>query len=178
MGVDTILRRRVSPVVFTSRLPFDERRVQAAAIYCSDGRFGEQMDEFLHSGLRLPRYDRVAAPGGAACLAGHAMTYYEQTAMESQVEFLVREHGLRRIVLIAHDGCAFYKSLWHGLDSVEEQQASDLRKAVERITLWQPGLKIEAYFARKVDGQIAFERWSSGNGDDVAGQRKDRWAIS
>ena len=167
MTVQTNLRRRARPVAFTSRLPFDERRVQAAAIYCSDGRFGEQMDEFLHAGLHLPRYDRVAAPGGAACLAGHAMTYYEQTAMESEVEFLVREHGLRRIVLIAHDGCAFYKSLGHGPASIEEQQAIDLRKAVERITLWQPGLEIEAYFARKVDGNIVFERWPTGDGDDL-----------
>lgn len=178
MAVKTNLRGRARRVTFTSRVPFDERRVQAAAIYCSDGRFGEQMDEFLHEGLHLPRYDRVAAPGGAACLAGHAMTYYEQTAMESEVEFLVREHGLRRIVLIAHDGCAFYKSLWHGLESVEAQQSHDLKKAVERITLWQPGLQIEAYFARKVDDKIAFERWATSDETAASGHSRDPWAMA
>ena len=48
---------------FESSLRFDENRIHAAAIYCSDGRYGEQFDDFLHSGLKLPRYDRLAVPG-------------------------------------------------------------------------------------------------------------------
>ena len=35
----------------------------AAAVYCSDGRFGEHVDDFLHNALKLPRYDRLAVPG-------------------------------------------------------------------------------------------------------------------
>src|SRR3954467_2758875 len=89
-----------SPVIYASRTPFDERRVGAAAVYCSDGRFGEQMDEFLHEGLRLPRYDRVAIPGGAACLAGHSCAHHAKHALERQLEFLIREHALARVVLI------------------------------------------------------------------------------
>ena len=45
---------------------FDENRIRAAALYCSDGRFGEQIDDFLHNGLKLPRCDRLVVPGGAA----------------------------------------------------------------------------------------------------------------
>src|SRR3954454_9654626 len=85
-------------VLYASRTAFDERRVGAAAVYCSDGRFGEQMDEFLHEGLRLPRYDRVAVPGGAACLAGHAEAYHARHALQRQLEFLIREHGLNCVV--------------------------------------------------------------------------------
>jgi hypothetical protein len=51
---------------FISTVPFTEARIRAASIYCSDGRFGEQIDEFLHQGLGLPRYDRLAVPGGPA----------------------------------------------------------------------------------------------------------------
>src|SRR4051794_30188029 len=74
-----------SAAPYTSRLPFDARRVGAAAVYCSDGRFGEQMDEFLHDGLGLPRYDRVAVPGGAACIAGHTKAIWEEGSMERQL---------------------------------------------------------------------------------------------
>src|SRR3982751_5992469 len=101
--------------VYAARTPFDANRVGAAAVYCSDGRFGEQMDEFLHAGLGLPRYDRLALPGGAACLAGHTCAFHAKHALERQLEFLIREHGLNRVVLIAHEGCAFYKELWLGL---------------------------------------------------------------
>jgi hypothetical protein len=146
-------------IVYSSRVPFDERRVGAAAIYCSDGRFGEQMDEFLHDGLGLPRYDRLAIPGGAGCLAAHVSSYHARTALERQLEFLIREHGLTRIVLIAHDGCAFYRDLWLGLRTPEEQQAADLHDAAGQIRSAQGEVEVEAYFARKHDGRVRFEQW-------------------
>src|SRR5437773_11960826 len=110
MQLISLDRPQASPppvLVYTSHVPFDENRVGAAAVYCSDGRYGEQMDDFLHAGLGLPRYDRVACPGGAACLAGHLMVYHEKNAMEAQLSFLIKSHQLRRVVLIAHEGCGF-----------------------------------------------------------------------
>jgi len=148
------------PIVYASRAPFDERRVGAAAVYCSDGRFGEQLDEFLHEGLGLPRYDRVAIPGGAACLAGHSGAYHAKHALERQLEFLIREHALSRVVLIAHEGCAFYRDLWLGLRTMQEQQAVDLEKAAAHIRASTPDVAIDLYFARKMNGSVAFERWS------------------
>jgi hypothetical protein len=153
-------RHRVS---YVSRVPFDENRVGAAAVYCSDGRFGEQMDEFLHTSLGLPRYDRVAVPGGAACLAGHLMVYHEKNAMEQQLGFLIQSHSLNRVVLIAHENCGFYRGLWTGGKSVEQQQAEDLEKAAEQIRSRSPGVVVEAYFARRVEGRVAFERWDAGH---------------
>ena len=49
--------------VYRSKLPFENSRIQAAA-YCSDGRFGENVDDFLHNALHLPRHDRLSIPGG------------------------------------------------------------------------------------------------------------------
>jgi len=153
--------------LYASRLPFDERRVGAAAVYCSDGRFGEQMDEFLHEQLRLPRYDRLAVPGGAACLAGHALFHYERAALERQLRFLVDAHGLRRVVLIAHQDCAFYRDLWLGGRTLADQQAIDLENAADQIRSWCPGIAVEAYYARKVDGQIALDLWRCRSGLNV-----------
>ena len=39
-------------------------RINALAVYCSDGRWGAAFDEFCHRHLRIPRYDRWAVPGG------------------------------------------------------------------------------------------------------------------
>ena len=128
-------------------------------MYCSDGRFGEQMDEFLHRSLNLPCYDRVAVPGGAACLAGHMMAYHESAAMERQLSFLITAHALTRVVLIAHESCGFYKGMWMGTNGLETQQAIDVQKAAETIWSHHPKMSIEAYFARKVQGKVRFERW-------------------
>ena len=61
--------------IYESPTPYEQTRIHAAAIYCSDGRVGEQIDDFLHKGLGLPRYDRLAIPGGPACLSGSLATF-------------------------------------------------------------------------------------------------------
>src|SRR5262245_45082772 len=93
---------------YESPVTYERARIHAAAIYCSDGRIGEHFDDFLQSGLGLPRYDRVALPGGPACLAGHPQAHLEEQGVVDELKFLVEVHGLKRIVLIAHEGCAFY----------------------------------------------------------------------
>lgn len=144
---------------YESRLPYDRARIHAAAIYCSDGRIGEHFDEFLQEGLRLPRYDRVALPGGPACLAGHPQANLEEKGVIDELQFLVDVHGLKRIVLIAHQGCAFYGARLELKEPrLELVQRADLVRAaayVHRVT----GLDaIEAYFARLADGRVRFER--------------------
>ena len=106
--------------VHESPARFDENRVRAAAVYCSDGRFGEHFDDFLHTALKLPRYDRLAVPGGAACLAGHFLAFREEEGMLEQLRFLVKVHGLERLVLIAHQdsrftpsGCTWRRRSWN-----------------------------------------------------------------
>ena len=145
--------------VFGSSERFDENRIRAAAVYCSDGRFGEHFDDFLHNGLELPRYDRLALPGGAACLAGHFLASKEEDALIDQLRFLVTTHGLQRGVLIAHQDCGFYTKRLHVSESqVEAQQREDMTAAVRRVRSIAHGLTVDAYFARKhADGTILFE---------------------
>ena len=143
---------------YTSPTPFDAERIGAAAVYCSDGRYGDQMDEFLHKALGLPRYDRVAAPGGGACLAGHSVAIREQGAMDKQLRFLIAAHDLDRVVLIAHQDCGFYKQLKLWGKTIEEQQRLDLAKTAALVRGYASGLTVDAYFARKVDGKVRFER--------------------
>src|SRR5690606_12818175 len=115
--------------LYESRVPYIPQRIHAAAVYCSDGRVGEQFDDFLTNGLHLPRYDRVALPGGAACLAGHTEAHLEEQGVVDELQFLVEAHGLDRVVLIAHAGCAFYSSRLHLPGTyLEAQQRIDLVK--------------------------------------------------
>lgn len=149
----------VSMTNYTSPIKYESSRIHAAALYCSDGRIGEQFDDFLQSGLNLPRYDRIALPGGPACLAGHPQASLEEKGVVDELQFLVEVHKLKRIVLIQHQGCAFYATR---LDLKEPRlellQKADLVRAaayVHQVT----GLDaIEGYFARLVDGKLTFEQ--------------------
>lgn len=145
---------------YESRIQYNPERIHAAAVYCSDGRVGDHFDDFLQNGLQLPRYDRLALPGGPASLAGHTEAHVAEQGVVDELKFLVDVHQLERIVLIAHEGCAFYASrLQLPEPFLEQQQHIDLLKAkqfVRRIT----GLEhIEAYFARRHGAEkVTFEQ--------------------
>ncbi len=145
--------------IFEASLPFDGDRIHAAAVYCSDGRFGEQCDDLLQNGLGLPRYDRLAIPGGAACLAGHLVARREEAAALEQLRFLIDAHGLERIVLIAHQDCAFYTQLLHTpASSLEAKQRADIDRAARRLESLNSRLHVSRYFARKTPhGTVQFE---------------------
>ena len=148
-----------SPPSYESPVRFDSNRIRAAAVYCSDGRFGEQFDDLLQNALQLPRYDRLAVPGGAACLAGHFPTYREEDGVVRQLQFLVDVHAIERVVLIAHENCAFYSvRLKVSPLQLETQQREDMKKAVRRVRSLSATVQIEAFFARvQSDGKVRFE---------------------
>ncbi len=106
-------------------------------MHCGDGRFGEHIDDFLHNVLGLPTYDRLAVPGGAACLAGHFATYREEEALAEQLRFL-----------IAHEGCAYYGERLHISPlQLHATQLSDLEKAVVRVRSLGNHLAVNPFFA-------------------------------
>jgi hypothetical protein len=143
---------------YRSQIPYNAARIRAAAIYCSDGRVGEQFDDFLQNGLNLPRYDRVALPGGPACLAGHTEAHTEETGIVQELKFLVDVHGLARVVLIQHEGCAFYgQRLGLPTHFVDAQQRIDLLKAATFIQKTTGIVRVDAYIAKHADGHMSFE---------------------
>jgi hypothetical protein len=143
---------------YESRLAYEVSRIHAAAIYCSDGRLGEHFDDFLQHALSLPRYDRVTLPGGPGVLAGHPQATLEQQGVVDELKFLVEVHKLKRVVLIAHQGCAYYTTRLELKEPrLELVQRADLVRAaafVHRVT----GLdSIDAYFARHVEDRVRFD---------------------
>ena len=144
--------------MFESTAPYEEQRIHAAAIYCSDGRVGDHFDDFLQNGLKLPRYDRVALPGGPATLVEYPQTKLEHAAVIDELQFLIEVHGLQRVVLIQHQGCAFYsRRLELPAAGIEKQQMVDLQRAADFVQKIIKVRTIESYFARRVDGHVRFE---------------------
>src|SRR6185369_17930970 len=90
--------------------PWNDERIGALALYCSDGRWGEAFDEFCHRHLHIPRYDRWAVPGGPAWLVPHDRDSTLLDAASEQLDFLIKAHQLEQLILITHFGCAVYAS--------------------------------------------------------------------
>jgi hypothetical protein len=144
--------------MYVSPTPYRAERIYAAAVYCSDGRIGDQIDEFLHHGLGFPRYDRLVCPGGPAALSGRLLALWDARGVEEQMRFLVQIHDINTVVLVAHEGCAYYA---HRLgvppERTEAEQRHDLNTAARAILKLAPGLTVMQYLARHVGTAIGFD---------------------
>jgi hypothetical protein len=148
----------IAPYAFVSSVPYESERVHAAALYCSDGRLGDHIDEFLHRGLDLPRYDRLACPGGPVGLARRRVARGGTRGLEEQLRFLSQIHDLRKVVLVAHTDCAYYSRLLSlSPERAEEEQRADLREALQSVHRIVPGIDVAPYWARVAGSRVSFE---------------------
>ena len=139
-------------MTYACPIPF-ANRFDAAAVYCSDGRYGEHFDDFLINGLSLNQVDRVALPGGPACLLDP-----EQTAPFENLLFLIEAHELQRVVLIQHHGCAFYTHCrGMELDDLPPAQNKDMAQAKQAILERAPHVTVEMFYAHLDNDRVRFE---------------------
>ncbi len=143
--------------LFTSSEPYKSQRIGAAALYCSDGRLGDHIDEFLHQGLGLPRYDRLTCPGGPVALADRMFALWDTRGVEEQLRFLVTAHSLEQVVLLGHQDCAYYR-VRIGLagDEAAAAQRQDLKRAATLIQHMSPAIVVSAYFVELSGERVQF----------------------
>jgi len=139
------------PPVYISSLPWDPERPSATIITCVDGRWYHHFQEFarVHLGAGT-RTDFLAVPGGIEPMSLFDLVPKDFNFFRRRLEGLVEAHGTRRIVAIAHQDCAWYKSRKIGplkLD-LRERQVSDLRRAAKMLREFFPEILVETYFAR------------------------------
>jgi hypothetical protein len=123
------------------------------AIHCGDFRFQQAFHEFLTTTLKLGEaYDLMVLPGGPLSLT-HQLSHSEDTrSARKWARFFVENHGIKRVVLIQHQDCAWYQSMSAQLRdpaALRRRQEQDLQRAVEvlRETFPDRNLRVELYFA-------------------------------
>jgi hypothetical protein len=137
--------------VYQSSLAWDPERPQTTIITCVDGRWYPHFQEFARVHLNAgPRTDFVAVPGGIEPLTLVDLVPKDFNFLRRRLESLVEAHGTRRIVAVAHQDCAWYKSRKIGPVTIDlkERQISDLRRASARLRELFRGVAVETYFAR------------------------------
>lgn len=120
-------------------------------VHCSDHRFQAGLHDFLNAGLRLGgNYDLLVLPGGPQCLTLVEYLPKLSWALTKWVRFLIEAHELKRMVLIAHQDCGWYKQLpFHlfGSSDPRRQQEDDLRRVHQAMARDFPQVRVELYYA-------------------------------
>lgn len=144
-------------------VPFDPSHPDALAIYCSDGRFTDSVEELLHA-LGHPRLDTMTLPGAAALFEVTTADFTGLDTVRNAAQFLVRGHGIKTVVLVAHEGCGYYRARHVGQtpERIVAIQEADVRSAARWFHASLPGLRVELFFADVAGGRVAFRRVPEG----------------
>lgn len=140
-----------------SKATFDPTHPNALAVYCSDGRFTDAVEELLHS-LGHPRLDTMTLPGGPALFELTTADFAALEATRSAAQFLVRGHAIEHVVLLAHEGCGYYRSRNPGAEPAKiiEMQVTDLRSAGRWFASALPHVAVRMYYARIGKKHVGF----------------------
>ena len=140
-----------------------DERPRVLVLACSDGRYEEALDEFCRESLRIEGYDRLLIPGGIQILR-HALLPKFAWAGRRLLRFLLDKHGIRRLVLVAHEGCGWYRHMNWGPDAQidpAERQRRDLLGVMQDLREDWPALEVTPYLARPEGGRVTFEAVAS-----------------
>lgn len=133
----------------SSKVKRDDTEV--LVVHCSDHRFQAGFHDLLNLKLNLDEnYDLLVLPGGPQCLT--LVEYLPKFAWAGWkwFHFLVDAHDLKRMILIQHQDCGWYKELPGHLHSSSEprlRQEEDLRRARHALARDHPELSVELYYA-------------------------------
>jgi hypothetical protein len=124
---------------------------EVLAIHCSDHRFQAGFYEFLNLKLDLDEnYDLLVLPGGPQCLTLVEYLPKFSWAGWKWFRFLVEAHDLKRLILIQHEDCLWYRELPFHLHASSEprlRQEEDLHRARVALARERPDLSVELYYA-------------------------------
>jgi hypothetical protein len=141
-----------------SNTPYQPEHPTSLAMYCSDGRFTQAVEELLQS-LGYERLDTLTIPGGPAHLAPATATASETQLIGDAASFLIVAHHVSHVVLLAHDNCGHYRQRFFGLDpaTMRQKQEEDLKSARQTLINAHPRLEVRAFFAVPHQGHVRFD---------------------
>jgi hypothetical protein len=124
---------------------------EVLAIHCGDYRFQAGFHEFLNQTLNLEgNYDLMVIPGGPVSLALSEPEPQFSSSSWKWFRFFVEKHGIRRLILIQHQDCAWYGTIpvhLHASAELRKRQEQDLGRITETLKRDFPDLKVELYYA-------------------------------
>ena len=135
---------------YESSLPWNPERPDTTIITCVDGRWYQHFQEFarvhLNAGVRT---DFLAVPGGIEPMTLLDLVPKDFNFFRRRIEALVEAHGTRRIVAIAHQDCAWYRTRTVGPAVVDprSRQIADLRRSAVKLREMFDGVTVETYYA-------------------------------
>lgn len=133
---------------FQAKDHYDPSHPTALALWCSDGRFTRAVEELLSS-LGQPRLDTMTFPGGPALLEMSSSSLTSVDNTREAASFLIKAHAIKEVVLVAHEGCGYYRARYkyESPEAMQRRQLADLRSAARWVSGTHSGVVARCFFA-------------------------------
>jgi len=140
----------MNDTAYRSSILFGPPPINCIVVYCCDGRFVDQVEDFLHNGLELDDFDRLVVPGGAGRML--------DASPMAKLRFMVHAHRLQRVVLLQHEDCGYYAHEKQITGAAQQpRRREDAGQVMAALRSEFPELRIDAYDAVLDGGRVAFE---------------------
>ena len=136
---------------------------ETLAVVCSGTGFTSLAIRFIEekNNLEEKDYDLLAIPGSIHSLAIASRRFrLHRKVLEEQISFLVEKHGLKRVFVLEHENCAWFKELSESDKAFFEKSQDDVfKEALQLIQSLLPrNTLVEAWQAREKEGKVEFEK--------------------
>ena len=151
---------------YVTELPWSPERPETVVITCVDGRWYRHFQEFAREHLKAgPCTDFMAVPGGIEPMTLADDVPKDFNFFRRRLEALVDAHGTRRIVVIAHQDCAWYRMRMGAAsaEAMRSKQIADMHRAASWLRVRFAGVVVQPFFARLSGTQpprVVFEAMS------------------
>ncbi len=118
---------------------------------CSDPKYQEAFQLFLSRELKLKAYAPLILPGASQLLTFSDSVPKFSTALLRSLRFLVKEQGVKHIVVIMHEDCAWYRvfvpAFLEMKGDAKDQQIQDMVATKRLIQEEFPGVDVRMFYA-------------------------------
>lgn len=131
---------------------------EALVVNCSDPRFQEAFRAFALDQLGLRNYAPLIIGGSIHPYGAKDGFADHLSALQEQIKFFVDEAKLKRVIIINHQDCLWYR-VWgerKAIPSDPEKAKVDLRTAAVSLSHYLGDVKVEAYWAALDGDEVTF----------------------
>lgn len=131
--------------------PLHEKASDTLVIQCSDSLFQEAFNDFVREELGIKTRSLIAIPGASQVLTFSDYLPKFAMALLRPLRFLVKEQGLRRVIVIMHEECRWYRDFvptyFSMKGNIKNRQIEDALAGKRIISEEFPDLEIRMFYA-------------------------------
>jgi hypothetical protein len=140
--------------------PLHKETSDTMVMHCSDPRFQEAFSRFVHEQLGIEVYDPFIVPGASQILMFTDKIPKFANSFARPLEFLIKGHHLKRVVIIMHEDCAWYRDFvpkfFGSATNIKNRQVQDMLAAKRMFQESFEDMSVEMYYATINPDQTVF----------------------